>query len=243
MRILTLRTIGNFLLYFTVFTIARTFAEPVRNEIRYFTDQIIEKRYVVAEIVTPTPGFSARVLPATPTATPTPTPNALAELIGASPIEVLQPVNTEFSLVVPRIAANVKVIKDVDTTNQESYTAALKNGVAHAMGTAYPGQGGHVYLFAHSTDYWWNVGQYNAVFYLLYKLLPGDEVDIFYEGNRYVYRVIGQQVVDPSQVEYLTRRSDKEFLTLQTCWPPGTTLKRLLVFAVPASQYRNGVIQ
>ena len=49
--------------------------------------------------------------------------------------------------------------------------------------------------------------------------------------NFYIYKVIESQIVDPAQVEYIRRKSNKEFLTLQTCWPPGTTLKRLLVFA------------
>jgi len=57
-------------------------------------------------------------------------------------------------------------------------------------------------------------------------------VNIFYKGQRFVYKVIDKKIVDPNQVEYLTRKSKKEFLTLQTCWPPGTTFKRLLVFAV-----------
>ena len=65
-----------------------------------------------------------------------------------------------------------------------------------------------------------------------FHLEKNDEVDIFYQGQRYVYRVIGREIVDPSQVQYLTRKTNREFLTLQTCWPPGTTLKRLLIFAV-----------
>jgi len=48
--------------------------------------------------------------------------------------------------------------------------------------------------------------------------------------------VIGKEIVDPTRVEFLTRKSNREFLTLQTCWPPGTTLKRLLVFAVRAAE-------
>jgi sortase A len=116
--------------------------------------------------------------------------------------------------------------------------AALQKGVAHAKGTAFPGEGGHIFMFAHSTDYVWNVGTYNAVFYLLYKLEVGDEVNLFYKGTRYVYKVTGKQIVDPSQVEYLTRKTPNELLTLQTCWPPGTTLKRMLVFAEPVSQVK-----
>jgi sortase A len=65
----------------------------------------------------------------------------------------------------------------------------------------------------------------------LYKLENGDEVNLFHEGKRYVYEVTGSKIVDPSEVEYITRKTETEFVTLQTCWPPGTTLKRLLVFA------------
>ena len=43
--------------------------------------------------------------------------------------------------------------------------------------------------------------------------------------------MIGSKVVDPSEVEYITRKTNTEFLTLQTCWPLGTTFKRLLIFA------------
>jgi len=179
----------------------------------------------------------------TPTAFPTPKPNVIAELLNVDQVEIIQPADTEFGVVIPKIAANVSIVPDVDAADEEAYLKALTRGVAHAEGSAYPGEDGHVYLFAHSTDYWWNVGQYNAVFYLLYKLETGDEIDLFYEGKRVVYKVIGQKVIDPSQVEYLTRQSDEEFLTLQTCWPPGTTLKRLLVFAVPADKYDDGVIR
>jgi sortase A len=146
------------------------------------------------------------------------------------------PKDPQFSIVVPKIGANAKIIANVDAAEEEVYLNALNKGVAHTLGTAFPGEGGHVFLFAHSTDYFWNVGSYNAIFYLLNKLEIKDEINIYYKGQRYVYQVIGKQVVDPSKVEYLTRKTNKEFLTLQTCWPPGTTLKRLLVFATRVSE-------
>jgi sortase A len=71
------------------------------------------------------------------------------------------------------------------------------------------------------------------VFYLLYKLEIDDEIDVYYKGVRYKYRVTGKEIVDPSQTQYLTRKTDTEFLTLQTCWPPGTIAKRMLIFAEP----------
>lgn len=218
-RILILRTAGNFLLFTSIFLIARTFYKPIREEVRYFIDQRTEKQYVVADTIKiQEPNPENRGL--------------LAKAFNVKPIEILTPQDPDFSIVIPKIGANSRVLANIDPGDEKTYLDALNKGVAHAAGTAYPGEGGHVFLFAHSTDYFWNVGTYNAIFYLLYKLEKNDEIDIFYKGQRYVYKVIGSEVVDPSQVQYLTRKTNREFLTLQTCWPLGTTLKRLLVFAV-----------
>ncbi|KXK08750.1 MAG: Sortase family protein [Microgenomates bacterium OLB22] len=74
------------------------------------------------------------------------------------------------------------------------------------------------------------------MFYLLYKLEPEDEINVYYKGQRFKYRVTEKKVVSPKDVHYLTRKTTEETLTLQTCWPPGTILQRLLVFATPVSQ-------
>ena len=103
--------------------------------------------------------------------------------------------------------------------------------MAHAKGTAYPGQKGNVYLFAHSTDAFYNVGRYNAVFYLIGKLENGDEIDIYYKDQKIVYEVYEKKVVGADDIKYLGNLGDRNTLTLQTCYPPGTTLKRLVVVA------------
>jgi sortase A len=107
----------------------------------------------------------------------------------------------------------------------------LKKGVAHARGSVFPGEEGNTYIFAHSTDAFYNVGVYNAVFYLLGKLKPGDEIDVFYKGKLYIYKVYEVKVVEASELKYLGKQKEKSTLTLQTCYPPGTTLKRLIVLA------------
>ena len=207
--------------------IAKTFYQPIREEVRFFVESRVQKQYVVVG----NKDIGKIILQQ-----PQPTKGFLAKAFNIKPIEILSPVDPNFSIVIPKIGANSRIIDNVDPSNEEVYLAALKKGVAHSEGTAYPGEGGHIFLFAHSTDYFWNVGTYNAVFYLLYKLEKNDEVDLFYKGQRYVYKVIGQEIVDPSQVEYLTRQTNREFLTMQTCWPLGTTLKRLLIFAVRVSE-------
>lgn len=224
LKILTLRTIGNLLLFSSIFIIGKTFYQPIGEELRYFIDNAIQKKYKVVDssVNNQTLKLSLDERPK----------GALAKLLNVKAVEFMIPEDPNFSIVIPKIGANAKIIPNVNAGDEKLYLEALKKGVAHAEGTAFPGEGGHIFLFAHSTDYFWNVGNYNAVFYLLYKLEKGDEVNLFYQGKRSIYKIVEKRVVDPSQVEYLVRKSNKEFITLQTCWPPGTTLKRLLVFAV-----------
>jgi len=219
-QIFFIRFLGNFLLLTSLFFIAKTFYQPIKEEIRYFLDKKMTKKYLVANSQA-----DAQIQK-----------GLLAKSVDFKSIRFLVPEDPWFSIIIPKIGANAHVIANVDPVHEAVYLDVLKKGVAHAAGTAFPGEGGHIFLFAHSTDYFWNVGSYNAVFYLLYKLDKGDQIILFYKNQRYNYRVVDKKVVDPSQVEYLTRKTNSEFLTLQTCWPPGTTLKRIVVFAVRAKE-------
>lgn len=143
----------------------------------------------------------------------------------------VEPVNTEFSIVIPKIGASAPIVANVDPNNKDIYLSALKKGVAHALGTSFPGKVGNTFLFAHSTDAFYNVGRYNAVFYLLGKLSEGDEIDIYYKGALYKYSVADIKIVEAKDVTYLGNFGEGNTLTLQTCYPPGTTLKRLVVVA------------
>lgn len=143
----------------------------------------------------------------------------------------LLPVNKEFSIVIPKINASAPIIKNVDPFNSNEFLTSLKRGVAHAKNTKFPNQDGNTYLFAHSTDAFYNVSQYNAVFYLIGKLEKGDEIKIYYDNVEYSYSVVDKKVVSSGDVKYLTTDTKDKLLTLQTCYPPGTTLKRLIVTA------------
>jgi LPXTG-site transpeptidase (sortase) family protein len=140
--------------------------------------------------------------------------------------------NTDFSIIIPKIGAVAPIIANVDPSDPKIYLAALKKGVAHAQGSVLPGEEGNVYLFAHSTDAFYNVGSYNAVFFLLGKLQIGDEVDIYYQDSLFRYAVYDKKVVSPDSSQYFGAiLPGEKTLTLQTCYPPGTTLERLIVLA------------
>jgi len=141
------------------------------------------------------------------------------------------PSSTDFSLIIEKINLNTTVQVNIDITAKEGYWKAIENGVAHAKGTDYPGQIGNTYLFAHSTINPLNINKYNAVFTLLHKLEKEDRIVTYYEGSRYDYYVTEKQIVDPDNTESLTKQYPYPTLTLQTCHPPGTNLKRLIIIA------------
>lgn len=141
----------------------------------------------------------------------------------------ITPKSTDFGIVIEKIGVNAPVVADVDTTSNASYMEALQYGVAHAKGTAKPNEVGNVYLFAHSTLNFWEFGPYATVFTLLHQLVPGDRVVLFYQGQRYDYRVFEKEIVPGFDLSPLTRSSSRNLLTLQTCDPPGTTWRRLLI--------------
>ena len=149
----------------------------------------------------------------------------------------ISPVSTEFGIVIPKIKANARIISNIDPFNEEEYQRALTIGVAQAQGSALPVQTGNTFIFAHSAGNWYFANQYNAVFYLLYKLTKGDVIEIYYKNTLYTYKVRELRTVEANEVGYLTSKTDGwKTLTLMTCWPPGTTLKRLLVIADISSQ-------
>ena len=141
------------------------------------------------------------------------------------------PIDSQFSIIIPKINANAKVIRNVNPYDASKYQKALTQGVAHASGTATPDQNGNVFIFAHSATNWYQANQYNAVFYLLNKLVAGDSIIVYFNNIPYNYSVDEIKFVKPTEVDYLSNQLNTNQLTLMTCWPPGTTLKRLIVVA------------
>ncbi len=143
----------------------------------------------------------------------------------------LVPLDKEFGIVIPKIGANAKVVPNVDPHNPREYQWALTRGVAHAKGTAFPGQNGNIFIFSHSSVNFLVAARYNSVFYLLNKLEPGDQIILAYQEKLYTYQVSEKRIVGAADASYLKKESQTPTLTLMTCWPPGTTFKRLVILA------------
>lgn len=220
LKYLILRSIGNFLFLFAIFGVIATFGPALYYEVQFRIIEIRGVHFNVAQTFA-TQGNEAKN-------------PSFADLMTGAKEQTIVPPDSQFSIVIPKIGAAAKIYPNVDPTNESKFLPVLLKGVAHAAGSVFPGLSGNVYLFAHSSDNFWDAGRYNAVFYLLKDLNVGDEIVIFYQGNRYNYFVTGSKIVDPSDVSLITHAKEgNEQLILQTCWPPGTAWKRLMVFARP----------
>ena len=135
-------------------------------------------------------------------------------------------------LEIPSLGITAPVVY-VDQDNENAFQAGLKNGVVHYPGTALPGQGGNVYIFGHSSDYFWSDGHYKTVFAALPQIKKGAEISLSdAQGNVYNYVVVDTVVASPDDVQYLSQGDGrKKILTVQTSYPVGTALRRFLAIA------------
>lgn len=141
-------------------------------------------------------------------------------------------------IIIPRINQNVPVV-GVKNENliarkwdelEADIQKALRNGVIHYPGTALPGDNGNVVITGHSSYYAWDAGRFKDVFALLHDVKIGDRVVVYFNQKKFVYEVNKIKVVAPKDVDILGPTSSEQ-LTLITCTPIGTNLKRLIVIA------------
>lgn len=239
-RFLILRSLGNFLVLLALYGVFATFGPALGYELQY---QIIQFRHVEFTIESSTSSKSTKGITGSKKLIARATRDTLqsspgfAAILAGSSEQILIPIDPLFSILIPKLGIDEQVVPNVDPNNPAEYLPVLQHAVGHAKGSVFPGDPGITYLFAHSTDNWWDVGRYNAVFYTINNLSLGDEIVIFYENRRYNYAVSEKIISDPQDISLLTAEHEgPQKLVLQTCWPPGTDWKRLYVVATPLSK-------
>ena len=113
----------------------------------------------------------------------------------------------------------------VDTNSMD-----LKKTLIQYPGTALPGTMGNPVIFGHSVlPQFFNPKSYLTIFSNLFKLKNGDEIFVEYDRIKYKYIVEEIFEVKPTDFSVLDQRFDAKYMTLITCSPPGTYLRRLVV--------------
>lgn len=150
---------------------------------------------------------------------------------------VQENVGPDAKLIIPKINVDVPAIYGIGN-DYDSQMDAMSKGVAHFCipgACSTPGQIGNTVLSGHSSNDILDSGDYKFIFAQLDKLDTGDTIYANYQGKRYTYTVTKKEVVLPTEVNKLVYPTDKPVLTLITCTPLGTALKRLLITAEQVS--------
>jgi sortase A len=146
----------------------------------------------------------------------------------------------DFRLVIPKIDQNLPVItvpsthvidRDWDALENDIQDK-LKDGIVHYPATSLPDRGGNTVITGHSSYFPWDPGRFKDVFALLHDVDVGDKVALYYKQKKYIYQISEKDIVLPSNIDVLRQPGNKEQvnqLTLITCTPIGTNLKRLIV--------------
>ncbi|MDA1060721.1 MAG: class E sortase [bacterium] len=141
-------------------------------------------------------------------------------------------------IIIPRINQNIPIanvsseslIKRDWEALEKEMQEALREGVVHYPGTSLPGQTGNVVITGHSSYFPWDPGRFKDVFALLHDVVVGDRLVVYFEQDKYLYEIVGKEVVLPKDIDVL-KQTPNEQLTLITCTPVGTNLKRLIATA------------
>src|SRR3989344_2463865 len=91
LKVFILRLIGNLLIFTSLFMIVKTFYQPVREELRYLIDKTTNKKYIISDV---------KIGKKT----------TLVDLFEKNKIETIIPEDPAFSIVIPKIGANAKVL-------------------------------------------------------------------------------------------------------------------------------------
>jgi sortase A len=130
--------------------------------------------------------------------------------------------STAYTLSIPKLK--------IDNADVIVGSSDLKKSLIQYPQTALPGQLGNSVIFGHSVlPQFFNPKSYLTIFSTLYHLKQGDEVYVNYDNIRYKYLIEEMYEVSPNDLSVLEQRFDGRYLTLITCSPPGTYLRRLII--------------
>ncbi len=137
-----------------------------------------------------------------------------------------------FAITMPSLGvSDLTITHPEDPFSTDGVLDPLKLGVGHLF--SYPGAGGKIMVYGHSSGYPWDVSQYTKIFRKINQLHIGDKIYVTYAGTLYEYEVTEKETVDAADTTPFKDDGSGEELILYTCWPPDSIQQRYLVHALP----------
>lgn len=146
-------------------------------------------------------------------------PQLVKQNLPDQPKEDKEVIPAENTLVVPSLGMQ-------EVVYEGSGPAALRKGVWHRPHTSNPAQGSNTVLVGHRFTY----TQPEGVFYHLDKIKVDDSIVLYWQGEKYSYRVTKVLVVTADKVE-IEAPTEGSMLTLYTCTPLWSAKDRLVIQA------------
>ena len=182
--------------------------------------------------------FNEQNVPSTPVAQ-APTTTQTTQPVGTTitlPQPVVSRVNNPnasekyFAISMPSLGIkDLAVNHPQDPFSSKGVLEVLSRGVGHLF--SFPGGGGKIMIYGHSSGYPWDVSEYTKIFRRVNELSPGDKIYVTHEGKLYTYEVTFEQTIDAKDTSAFNDNGSGEELILYTCWPPDSIAQRYLVHA------------
>jgi LPXTG-site transpeptidase (sortase) family protein len=141
----------------------------------------------------------------------------------------------EFAITIPSLGiVDLTITHPQDPFTQKGVLAVLQDGVGHLF--SYPGQGGKIMVYGHSSGYPWDLSKFTKIFRTINQMQTGDRIYVTYKGTLYVYQVTSKKTIPAKDQTAFEPDENGEELVLYTCWPPDSITNRYLVYAAPVEK-------
>lgn len=142
----------------------------------------------------------------------------------------------DWRLIIPKIWIDVHIVTltnvPIEVVEKADYNEYLYDWVVKYPYTPEPWVSWNVFLFWHTSYYWWKKNPYWTIFSKIPRLKDWDPISLIYNWKKYKYKVFKKMVVYPNHVDNVYKKyQDGQYLTLMWCYPIGSDSKRMLILA------------
>ena len=172
------------------------------------------------QVVVSAPTTAGTTSTTSPPASTEPASTTTTSLVLPTPVDLPsdqrapEPEKVIGSITIPRLGVDVPLHDGISLVS-------IDRGPSHWPGTALPGDPGNVVIAGHRVTH-------THPFLHIDEMRNGDEVIFTYGSAKFIYVMVGSEIVDPDGVFILTQTSAKT-ATLFACHPPGRSTQRYVV--------------
>lgn len=141
----------------------------------------------------------------------------------------------ENRIIIPKIWENIPLLDIKNRTVSwqhelnDIFMQELENWVVRYPWSSKPWEIWNSFIFWHSSNFPWTKWEFNDVFALLDKVTYWDNIIVYYNQKKYIYKITKKNIISPWNISILKSDKNKSELSIMTCRPIWTTLNRLVV--------------